>query len=1004
MAQLFPVNRLKEIAAEISTESLQEKIDLVREWHKDYHHGSLRKDKETSREQQYNQDFFIKVLGYKEKPASPYTLEPKASSVGGQLPDVVLGSLTADATARYVNAVVELKGASIDLDRPQGRAGKLSPVQQAFKYRPLYRDCAFVIVSNFYEFRLYNDNQLDFEVWTLDDLVNPADDYIAFKTWYVLLKAEHLTAASGPSWTENLLSKIRIQQMDIGKLFYAEYRQARIDLIVDILENNPAALSTPQLAVEKAQKLIDRVVFACFAEDKGLLPDDAVHEFVRSADNSYTSFWENLKGFFTAIDKGSAKLGIPTGYNGGLFAPDSTLDSLTISESILRRLTSMAGYNFTEDLGVNILGHIFEQSITDLEEIRSEVQGVANPILSLKNSKRKSDGVFYTPDFVVRYIVDQTLGEFLRKTEERCLAEARVKADLATQTYVRREAEAYRAYQQALQGVRIVDPACGSGAFLVHVFDFLMAENKRVGSVLGDLFSTSDFVRHVLRTNIHGVDKNEESVEITKLSLWLKSASKNEKLTSLDNNIRHGNSLVDDGLIDPEQPFSWESTFSDVFANGGFDVVVGNPPYVDSETMTIHAPEERAYIAKTYSTARGNWDLYIPFTEKGLSLIREGGYFGFIMPNKVLSVPYGLTLRKWIDDNYHLREIVDISQQKVFEQADVYPVILLAAREPTVPTLSITTSLLPLESRSVARNVASFENWSSYLSENADNMGRLKKFDSMSKHVRFHSAATVAEAYDLIPHIISNPAPDDKYFKVVNTGTIDPFNSAWAFEPMQYIKEKYPYPAVLKTNAPNKPWLGQPRIIIAGMALEIEALPDPDEDYLAAKSTVVATFSSEDELFYAQGLLSSTMFSEFFREEFSAEAMAGGYLNFTAAKLGKLPYVEYDPLEVTHKDISDLSRRLREDVAARDEYVATAKRFLEKTYGFKPPRGHSKSFLHLPFDALVKRAKGLGVKEKVELEKYIHTSSAQLLFLDQAVSTGLNQLNLLVSEMFLHEA
>ncbi|WP_162254046.1 Eco57I restriction-modification methylase domain-containing protein [Arthrobacter sp. Soil763] len=1001
MARLFPVNRLKETAAQISTSSVQAKIDVVKEWHSDYHHGSLRKDKETSREQQYNQDFFIKVLGYREKPASPYTLEPKASSVAGQLPDLILGSLSTDTASRYVNAVVELKGASIDLDRPQGRAGKLSPVQQAFKYRPLYRDCAFVIVSNFYEFRLYNDNQLDFESWTLDDLVNPANDYQAFKTWYVLLNADHLTAAGGPSWTENLLSKIRIQQMDIGKIFYSEYRQARIDLIVDILENNPAALATPELAVEKAQKLIDRVVFACFAEDKGLLPDDAIHDFVRSADNSYSSFWDNLKGFFTAIDKGSAKLGIPTGYNGGLFAPDDTLDGLTISESILRRLTSMAQYNFTEDLGVNILGHIFEQSITDLEEIRSEVQGVAGPIASLKNSKRKSDGVFYTPDFVVRYIVDQTLGEFLRKAEERCLAEARVKADLQQQTYAKREAEAYRAYQHALQHVRIVDPACGSGAFLVHVFDFLMAENKRVGSVLGDLFSTSDYVRHVLRTNIHGVDKNEESVEITKLSLWLKSATKNEKLTSLDDNIKHGNSLIEDPLIDPDQAFSWNSTFSEVLAAGGFDVVVGNPPYVDSETMTIHAPEERVHIAKNYRTAKGNWDLYIPFTEKALSLVRQGGYFGFIMPNKVLSVPYGLTLRKWIDDNYHLREIVDISQQKVFEQADVYPVILLAAKESSLPTITITTSLLPLESRSVARDVTSFENWSSYLSVNADNIGRLKLYDAMASHVDFHSAATVSEAYDLIPHIVSNPAPEDNYLKIVNTGTIDPFSSAWAFEPMQYIKEKYTKPCVLKAKAPKKPWLGKPRIIIAGMALAIEALPDPDEEYLAAKSTVVATFSSEDELFYAQGLLSSGVLSEFFKEEFSAEAMAGGYLNFTAAKLGKLPYIEYDPLEVAHKDISNLSRRLTKDVALRDEYVASAKRFLEKSYGFKSPRGHAKDFLHLPFDVILSRLKGsLSIKDKVELEKYIHDSSAKLTFLDSAVDTGFAQLNLLVSALF----
>ncbi len=116
-----------------------------------------------------------------------------------------------------------------------------------------------------------------------------------------------------------------------------------------------------------------------------------------------------------------------------------------------------------------------------------------------------------------------------------------------------------------------LNPACGSGAFLVYVFDYLLAENKRVASILGNnLFSSEDYIRDILKNNIYGVDLNEESVEITKLSLWLKSAQKGKKLTTLDNNIKSGNSLISDHGIGTNKAFNWQSEFNDIFSNGGF--------------------------------------------------------------------------------------------------------------------------------------------------------------------------------------------------------------------------------------------------------------------------------------------------------------------------------------------------------------------------------------------------------------------------------------------------
>lgn len=644
MANLFGKNKLREIAEAIDTDSVQDFIAVVKNWQQDYHNGSLKKDKETSREQQYNRDFFLDILGYKEKPASPFSFEPKATTDKGQLPDAVISHTDTANGIRNIAAVVELKGASIDLDRPQRREGNMSPVQQGFKYKTQYRSVPFVIVSNFWEFRLYHDNLLDYEVWTLDDLVNPDDDYLLFKTWYALLKKDSFTTAKGTSKTEAILSDIRIEQENIGKKFYKVYKEARTELLRDIYKHNDYIKTDIDTGIEKAQKIIDRIVFAAFAEDRGLLPDNTLLRVIQAADSSAFggSLWNTLKGFFEAIDVGSEKLEIPNGYNGGLFKHDEVLNNLKISDEPLRKVVELGTYNFAEDLSVNILGHIFEQSISDLEEIKNKVNE-SQSLEAISQSRRKKDGIFYTPDYIVRYIVDNSLGTYLREHEEKFKAEFGLKGDILDKTYEKRERQAYTKYQDFLQGIKVVDPACGSGAFLVYVFDYLLAENKRVGDILGmSLFSTDEYIRDILRNNIYGVDLNEESVEITKLSLWLKTAQKGKKLTSLDNNIKCGNSLVDDTEIAGDKAFSWQEQFADVFKNGGFDVVVGNPPYGES------IKDGKSYFDDHFESSQGKYEIYKFFIEHGLKLVRPSGYLSFIAPDTWYKLGSFANLRRYI--------------------------------------------------------------------------------------------------------------------------------------------------------------------------------------------------------------------------------------------------------------------------------------------------------------------------------------------------------------------
>lgn len=440
MARLFGENRLGELANKIDTDDIKEFTEIIKTWHNDYYNGSLKKDKETSREQAYNQDFFIKILGFIEKPASPYSLEPKATTEKGQLPDAVLSYTDTSKEIINIAAVVELKGANIELDRPQRREGNMSPVQQGFKYKTQYRNCPFVIVSNFWEFRLYRDNLLDYEVWTLDDLVEPKHDYLKFKTWYVLLKKDNFISISGPSKTEELLSDIRIEQEEIGKKYYKIYKGIRIELLRDIYKNNAHIRKDIDTGIEKTQKIIDRIVFTCFAEDKGLLPDNTLQRVLKAAETSAFggSLWNTLKGFFEAVDTGSKKLEIPHGYNGGLFKRDDELNNLQISDEPLRTVLELGAYNFKNDLSVTILGHIFEQSISDLEEIKNKVNESKN-LEALSQGRRRKDGIFYTPDYIVRYIVDNSLGIYLREQEEKCKEEFGLKGDINDKNYEKRE-------------------------------------------------------------------------------------------------------------------------------------------------------------------------------------------------------------------------------------------------------------------------------------------------------------------------------------------------------------------------------------------------------------------------------------------------------------------------------------------------------------------------------------------------------------------------------------
>jgi len=247
----------------------------------------------------------------------------------------------------------------------------------------------------------------------------------------------------------------------------------------------------------------------------------------------------------------------------------------------------------------------------------------------------------------------------------------------------KKEEAFWRKYQDWLKTVKVVDPACGSGAFLVAAFDFLYQQYEQISLKLEELTGQDDIFdsnKEILKHNLYGVDVNHESIEITKLSLWLKTAKYGKKLLSLNDNLKVGDSLIEDSNI-AYRAFLWKKAFSKVFKQGGFDVVLGNPPYVRQELISSFKP----YLKNQYEVYHGVGDLYTYFFERGLRLLKPQGKLGFICSSTFFKTGSGENLRRYLLNHARLHCVVDFGDLQIFEGVTTYPAILVMQKQQAEP-------------------------------------------------------------------------------------------------------------------------------------------------------------------------------------------------------------------------------------------------------------------------------------------------------------------------------
>ncbi len=556
---------------------------------------------------------------------------------------------------------LETKKASEDLNDPRW-------VQQAIDYA-WTKSVTWALLSDFEGLRVFNAEWKETDPFRAQFLDFNLDTYLTdFERLWWFSRQE--TLAGRLDREADKVGK-RVKRLPVSLNLFDDLKQWRSDLYKSLRGFN--SVYSPAQIDEAVLRLLNRLIFIRTAEDREVEPLRLM-PLLRELEDK------------RQMDKLSARLvelfrQFDATYNSELFAPHFSEELYCDRpplEALIRGLyeKNFVRYNFNA-LEADVLGTAYEQYLGHIVTETQDETGLvaAASHVEEKRAKRKSQGIYYTPAFVTKYIVQQTVSRYLDE----------------------------HGYNPS-RPPRILDMACGSGSFLIEAFDALdrfvanmrgqsrpiplapfpkgkgelpspLGEGPGVGS--GDLH---DNLRRLelLTSCIFGVDKDRQAVDVARLNLLLRALHGRSKLPLLTN-IYHADSL---------RPETWQTAFPEIMKEGGFDIIIGNPPYVRIQTLNKNEVE---YFNQNFATATGNYDIYVLFVEQALKLLKPGGVMGFILPNKFMQVDYGLGLRKLLSVNKYVQKIVDFKESQVFEGATTYTCLLFLKKgeNPSFKILSV---------------------------------------------------------------------------------------------------------------------------------------------------------------------------------------------------------------------------------------------------------------------------------------------------------------------------
>lgn len=534
---------------------------------------------------------------------------------------------------------------------------KTAFVEQAIDYS-WNKGCSWAVLTNFETVAIFNTEWKSENLWHNRFRTITCDEFVE--------RFDELWLLSKESYETNLINKEaekvgkKAKKISVDKQLLFDFTRFRELLSKNITKLNQDKKLNEYELDESVQRILDRLIFIRNCEDRELEPKILIANYREWDTKGKGHLIRSLRETFKTFD------GL---YNSKIFA-EHLCDKVDVDNEVLREI--IEGLYYTKDKSVsydfsaidaNILGTIYEQYLSHILK-KTEKRAT----LTDDHAHRKEQGIYYTPTYIVDYIVKNTVGVYLENTKE------------------------------GIEQIKILDPACGSGSFLIKAFDALNEYQSKSDAAYhqAELDFKTDIIftkkAKILQNNIFGVDLDKQAVEITQLNLLLKIAEKKKRLPLLGENIKCGNSLIDDEKIAGVKAFKWENEFEEIMKNGGFDVIIGNPPYISNWQLSEVDRNMVIFLDKKYSSVTvGHWDIYILFIKKALELLKDNGFLSFIVPSSFAKEKYGMKLREYIIKNCTIISLAEFGTETVFKDvARKYIIFVIQKKRPTDKLTEIT--------------------------------------------------------------------------------------------------------------------------------------------------------------------------------------------------------------------------------------------------------------------------------------------------------------------------
>ncbi len=788
---------------------------------------------------------------------------------------------------------LEAKSLREQLDKDNYRFYK-----QAVEYS-WYKGCTWAVLTDFEHMRILNaevksTNPLQSQFRWID-----YNEYLTRFEELWLLSKESFEHGLLDKEAERLLKKTKKGRVDEQLL--GDFTRFREILSKNATKLNQKMHLSEEELDESIQRILDRLIFIRNCEDREL-----EEKKLWEAKNEIRA-WKKVKEIFSYYDQH---------YDSKLFTYDQSdpksvhqCDKLDIDDNVIREILNglyraeddFVSYDFSA-IDADVLGTVYEQYLSHILKKTGK-----RARLTENHTHRKEQGIYYTPIYIVDYIVRNTLGQLLK--EDGKIAEK----------------------------IRVLDPACGSGSFLIKAFDMLKEhysgqdhKQTQLDIETGIPFKMKE---RILMENIFGVDLDKQAVEIAQLNLLLKIAEGKHRLPLLEHNIKCGNSLIENEAIAGNKAFTWNEQFSKIMKEGGFDIVIGNPPYVRVDNLR---DTDKAYWKDIFDSTQGKYDLYYLFIESAFRWLKDKGICGFIVPNKFCAASSARKLREIIVTRSSSCSVISVSHLDIFKEAANYPVILIFTKGKRIDKI----------------NMGSVKNQIEFLNKNFESYW-LKKEDLDILPNQIFPINITQNELDLVIRLLNDNEKLLSYLKIseglripesLEDERTNDFEilkqyqfSKWTpISKGSYISERN-LKTVVSTTSSRYINILKDKLVIAEDALIISATIDfnkrvPQGGVYFGVPTEKSLKESIS-LKYILGLLNSRLLTFVYSVLFGGMHMGGGYLRYRTEFLEQLPIkiaVNHEREKLTelvdkmlslYRDLSKLGEKTTDERTKKEEDI-----------------------------------------------------------------------------------